>query len=147
MVNKNSRAYLIAAVVGATMILGSGAMAQSQQREPGKADLSAFNNRPNTIKRMGLGDERIGLTSEQKTEVDKIVDAYLVEQNALRMKYPAIPGKSPSPEGIKAREAARIKMSASLGKVLSAEQRKTWETTRQADLAARGLQSNRQPER
>jgi hypothetical protein len=84
-------------------------------------------DRPTTIQRQGLNDPALNLTAAQKAEIDKIVDAYLVEQKALAEKYPMTPGSPPGADAQAARTKSREGFTAALGKVLNDAQRKTWE--------------------
>lgn len=89
-------------------------------------------DRPTTIQRLGLDDAALKLTAAQKTQIDKIVDGYIVEQKALAEKYPMTPGSPPGQEAMTARRAARENMNTAVGKVLDESQRKTWETAQAA---------------
>jgi len=89
-------------------------------------------DRPGTIERMGLNDPALKLTAAQKTEIDKIIDAYLADQKALAAKYPMTPGSPPGQEAMQARRTARDNLNTALGKVLNDEQRKSWETAQAA---------------
>jgi hypothetical protein len=93
----------------------------------GGMGMGAPADRPTTIQRQGLNDPALNLTAAQKTEIDKIVDAYLAEQKTLAEKYPMTPGTPPSADAQAARTKAREGFTAALGKVLTDAQRKTWE--------------------
>lgn len=129
------------------MFIATSTLAQSPQRQPGNAELNTRISRPTAIKQLGLADQRLGLTLEQRTAIDKIVDAYLAEQDELSIKYPARPGTPPDPEGVMARAEARARMSARIVEILSAEQRKTWAVTRQPDSTRLELQRSREASR
>ncbi len=93
----------------------------------GGMGMGAPADRPTTIQRQGLNDPALNLTAAQKAEIDKIVDAYLVEQKALAEKYPMTPGSPPGADAQAARMKSREDFTAALGKVLNDAQRKTWE--------------------
>jgi hypothetical protein len=123
------------AMVALMAFASVGAMAQAPgggpPRGPG-GGMGAPADRPTTIQRQGLDDPALKLTDAQKTQIDKIVDGYLVEQKALGEKYPMSPGSPPSAEAMAARTTSRDNFTAALGKVLDDSQKKTWEATRAA---------------
>jgi len=131
---------------GAVLMLAAGAMAQTPSPAPSAPrtgnglDRIGVIDRPLILKQVGLDEQAVGLTSEQKSQVDQIVDTFLAEDKALHEKYPVTPGVAPTPEALAARLAARKKMSNALRKVLTADQRKAW----QAALATR-QQTSRPP--
>jgi Spy/CpxP family protein refolding chaperone len=83
--------------------------------------------------RLALDAEGLNLTAAQKTQIDKIVDDYIVEQGKLREKFPMTPGSPPSQEAMTAMRGARENLNTAVGKVMNDGQRKTWE----AAMAAR----------
>jgi Spy/CpxP family protein refolding chaperone len=84
-------------------------------------------------KRLALDAEGLNLTAAQKTQIDKIVDDYIVEQGKLRAKFPMTQGSPPSQEAMTAMRGARENLNTAVGKVMNEGQRKTWE----AAMAAR----------
>ncbi len=83
--------------------------------------------------RLALDAAGLNLTAAQKSQIDKIVDDYIVEQGKLREKHPMTPGSPPSQEMMTAMRSSRENLNAAVGKVLNEGQRKTWE----AAMAAR----------
>lgn len=135
----------LAVMVGALALVSMNAMAQAPQGGPqrgggGMGMMGGTADRPTTIERLGLNDASLNLTAAQKGEIDKIVDAYLVEQTAVREKYPMTQGAQPNQETMTAMRtaltAARDKMNTAVGKVLDDKQRTAW----QAAQAARAPQ-------
>ncbi|MEO6185553.1 MAG: hypothetical protein ABIP38_09015 [Steroidobacteraceae bacterium] len=123
------------AMLAVMAVASVGAMAQAPAGGPprmgggmgmGPAD------RPTTIQRQGLDDPALNLTAAQKAQIDKIVDAYVVEQKTLGEKFPMTPGSPPSAEAMAARTASRDNLNAAVGKVLDDSQKKTWEAARAA---------------
>ena len=83
--------------------------------------------------RLALDAAGLNLTAAQKSQIDKIVDDYIVEQGKLREKYPMTPGSPPGQEAMTAMRSSRENLNAAVGKVMNEGQRKTWE----AAMAAR----------
>ena len=70
--------------------------------------------------------------NDQKLELDKAADAYVTETNAANAKFPMTPGSPPSAEATAARNKARDNLNAAVGKVLNADQKKTWDAAQAA---------------
>ncbi len=136
MTSVKSRGGMVA-MLAVMAFASAGAMAQAPAGGPprmgggmgmgmGPAD------RPTTLQRQGLDDPALNLTAAQKAQIDKIVDAYLVEQKTLGEKYPMTPGSPPSQEAMAARMTSRANLNTAVGKVLDDSQKKTWEAARAA---------------
>jgi hypothetical protein len=126
-------------VVAASTALACSTYATAQTTRAAQAEQmrSAIVNHPNTIKQLGLDDQSIGLSSEQRSEIDRIVDIYLAEQDALRAKHPVTPGTPATAEMREALQASQAKLNLSIGKLLNADQRQAWASKRQAQMAQR----------
>lgn len=81
--------------------------------------------------RLALDADGLNLTADQKGKIDKILDAYIADQNKMRAQMQ--PGSPPSQEAMGAMRASREKLNADVGAVLNDAQKKTWE----AAMAAR----------
>ena len=126
------KTLLLAAAAGAMVTMSAGALAQAPGGGPPgggpPGGMRAPPDRANTIQRNGLDDAALKLTAAQKTEIDKIADAYVAEVT----KIPAAQGGPPSPEAQAARTKARDNLTAAVNKVLNAEQKTTWEAAQAA---------------
>lgn len=133
---RNLKTLLLAAAAGAMMTMAAGAMAQAPAGGPaagpprggpgmgGGMGMGGPVDRASTIQRNGLADPALNLTAAQKAEIDKAADAYVAEV----AKLPAMtPGSPPSAEAMAARTKARENLTAAVGKILNADQKKTWE--------------------
>lgn len=139
----NLKTLLLAAAAGAMMTMAAGAMAQAPAGGPGAGPprggpgmggpgMGGPVDRASTIQRNGLADPALNLTAAQKAEIDKAADAYVAEV----AKLPAMtPGAPPSADAMAARTKARDNLTAAVGKILTAEQKKTWDA---AQAARRG---------
>ncbi len=125
--NSKLRSGLLAAATGAMMMMmaaGAQAQAPGGGAGPGAGGPPRGGmamgpvDRASTIERNGLADPALKLTAAQKAEIDRIADAYVAEVQ----KAPA------GQEAMTARMQARQNMTAAVNKVLTDEQRKTWET-------------------
>ncbi len=127
-----SRGALV--LLGALALVSFHVVAQAPQGGPPRGGMGMMGaaDRPTTIERMGLNDASLKLTAAQKAEIDKIVDAYLVEQKTLREKYPMTQGGPPSQEAMTAMRGARDNLNAALGKVLNEQQRTAWQAAQAA---------------
>jgi Spy/CpxP family protein refolding chaperone len=131
------RETLVVATASMMTVFAVGAAAQAPAGGPPRGGgmgmgMMGPQDRPGTIERLGLNDPALKLTAAQKTEIDKIVDAYLAEQKVLAEKYPMTPGSPPSQEAMQIRRTARENLNTALGKVLNDEQRKSWEAAQAA---------------
>lgn len=132
---------LAAATAGAMVMVAMDAAAQAPPPGgpgggPPRMGMMGAADRPTTIQRQGLDDPALKLTDAQKAQIDKIVDAYLADQKAMRDKM--TPGSPPSQDVMGAMRAAREKFTADIGKVLNDDQRKTWEAAQAARRAQFG---------
>lgn len=127
---------LLAAATGVMLMVSGMASAQAPGGGPGAGPPRGgmgmgmgmgTPDRAGTIQRQGLNDPALKLTDAQKAEIDKIADAYVKEITAVNEKYPMTPGSPPSQEAMSARQKANENLTAAVGKVLNADQRKTWE--------------------
>jgi hypothetical protein len=139
----NLKTLLLAAAAGAMMTMAAGAMAQAPAGGPGAGPprggpgMGGPVDRASTIQRNGLADPALNLTAAQKAEIDKAADAYVAEV----AKLPAMtPGAPPSAEAMAARTKARENLTAAVGKILNADQKKTWDAAQAAQAARRGGQ-------
>lgn len=90
-----------------------------------------------TIDSQGLNSPALRLSRAQRAQIDKVIDAYLNELGRLNERYPTTQHGQPSQEAAAARITAQNDLTAALGKVLTDDQRNTWESVR----AARNLKS------
>lgn len=124
---------LIATVVAAGAFAATPLLAQAPQGG-GMGGMGMMPmDRASMEQRLALDAEGLNLSAAQKSQIDKIVDDYIVEQGKLREKYPMTPGSPPSQEAMTAMRSARENLNAAVGKVMNDGQRKTWE----AAMAAR----------
>ncbi len=136
MFSKKLKAMLVAAAAGAMAIASVGAFAQAPAGGPGGGPprgpggggggmgMGAPTDRAGVIQRYGLNAPDLKLTDAQKAQIDKIADAFLEESKKL----PAMqPGAQMTPEAMQARQAPRQNLVTAVGKVLTDEQRKTFE--------------------
>lgn len=132
------RTLLVAAAAGAMMTMAAGAMAQAPGGGPPRGGPGAGGpgmgmgmggqlDRAGVIQRFGLGDEALKLTAAQKTEIDKAADGYVAAMTQVNQKYPMTQGSPPSQEATAARTKARDDFNAAVGKILNADQKKTWD--------------------
>lgn len=136
------RTLLVAAATGAMMTMAAGAMAQAPGGGPGAGGpgmgmgmgmgMGGQLDRAGVIQRFGLGDEALKLTAAQKTEIDKAADGYVAAMTQVNQKYPMTPGSPPSQEATAARTKARDDFNAAVGKILNADQKKTWDASQAA---------------
>lgn len=129
MSNRKWKRLVVCAALG-TMSFGaihSEAQAPAPVPPPGAKSVSAPETRFSAIQQLGLNNPALKLTTEQKARIDEILAAYLAEQNAVSSRYAVAPGAQSSPEIVAARRAAHDKLKATIGGVLSKEQRQTWD--------------------
>lgn len=136
------KTLLLAAAAGAMMTMTAGAMAQAPgggaggppRGGPGMGGpgMGGQLDRAGAIQRFGLGDEALKLTAAQKAELDKAADAYVAAMTAVNAKYPRTQGTPPSAEATAARAKPTEDMNAAVAKVLTAEQKKTWDAAQAA---------------
>jgi Spy/CpxP family protein refolding chaperone len=136
MVTSRISRVLIATVVAAGAFAASPLLAQAPQGG-GMGGMGGMGmmpmDRAGMEQRLALDAEGLNLTAAQKSQIDKIVDDYIVEQGKLREKYPMTPGSPPGQEAMTAMRSARENLNTAVGKVMNDAQRKTWE----AAMAAR----------
>jgi translation initiation factor IF-2 len=137
------KTLLLAAAAGAMMTMTAGAMAQAPGGGPGAGGpprgpgmggpgMGGQLDRAGAIQQFGLGDAALNLTAAQKAELDKAADAYVTAMTAVNAKFPRTQGTPPSPEATAARAKPREDMNAAVAKVLTAEQKKTWDAAQAA---------------
>lgn len=88
------------------------------------------------ITQLGLNSSKLKLATAQKAQIDKIIDAYAADQIALNKKYPIEQGKRIAPTDLQRREALVGSLTSALAKVMSSDQRSTWEADRLARRSA-----------
>jgi Spy/CpxP family protein refolding chaperone len=133
MVNSRISRVLIATAVAAGVLAAAPLLAQAPPGGGMRGMGMMPMDRAGMEQRLALDAEGLNLTAAQKTQIDKIVDDYIVEQGKLREKYPMTPGSPPSQEAMTAMRSARESLNTAVGKVMNDGQRKTWE----AAMAAR----------
>jgi Spy/CpxP family protein refolding chaperone len=136
MVTSRISRVLVATLVAAGTFAASPLLAQAPQgggmRGMGGMGMMPM-DRAGVEQRLALDAEGLNLTAAQKSQIDKIVDDYIVEQGKLREKYPMTPGTPPGQEAMTAMRSSRENLNTAVGKVMNDGQRKTWE----AAMAAR----------
>ncbi|HUG73697.1 MAG TPA: hypothetical protein VMK82_09755, partial [Steroidobacteraceae bacterium] len=132
------KTLLLAAAAGAMMTMTAGAMAQAPGGGPGAGGpprggpgAGAPLDRAGAIQQFGLGDAALNLTAAQKAELDKAADAYVTAMTAVNAQFPRA-GGPPSAEATAARAKPREDMNAAVAKVLTADQKKTWDAAQAA---------------
>jgi Spy/CpxP family protein refolding chaperone len=140
MVSKKLKGMLV--VAAATMsIVSMGALAQAPGGgppgggPPGGGRGGGFQQPTDVagvIQQFGLGAPELKITDAQKASIEKLANVYLEDMKKVPA---AAPGGPPSQEVRDARNAARTKFTAELGKILTPEQNKTFEA---AQAARRG---------
>jgi Spy/CpxP family protein refolding chaperone len=133
MVTSRISRLLIATVVVAGTFAASPLLAQAPQGGGMRGMGMMPMDRAGMEQRLALDAEGLNLTAAQKSQIDKIVDDYIVEQGKLREKYPMTPGSPPGQEAMTAMRSSRENLNTAVGKVMNDAQRKTWE----AAMAAR----------
>jgi hypothetical protein len=133
------KTLLLAAAAGAMMTMTAGAMAQAPGGGPGAGGpprggpgAGAPLDRAGAIQQFGLGDAALNLTAAQKAELDKAADAYVTAMTAVNAQFPRAAGAPPSAEATAARAKPREDMNAAVAKVLTADQKKTWDAAQAA---------------
>jgi Spy/CpxP family protein refolding chaperone len=86
--------------------------------------------------RFALDADGLNLTADQKGKIDKILDAYVADQEKMRAQMQ--PGSPPNPDAMNAMRASREKLTADIGAVLNDGQKKTWEAAMAARRPAGG---------
>jgi translation initiation factor IF-2 len=137
------KTLLLAAAAGAMMTMTAGAMAQAPGGGPGaggppRGGMGGPLDRAGAIQQFGLGDAALNLTAAQKAELEKAADAYVTAMTAVNAKFPRTQGTPPSAEATAARAKPREDMNAAVAKVLTADQKKTWDAAQAAQAARRG---------
>ena len=148
MVSKTWKGLLVATAASAMTMMAANVMAQAPQggapRGPGGGMGGGMGmgggqlDRAGVIQRFGLGDEALKLTAAQKGELDKAADAYVAEMKTVNEKYPMTQGQPPGQDAMQARMKARDNLNAAVGKVLNAEQKKTWDARPQGGPGGMG---------
>lgn len=134
MFRKTFKGMLVVAAAGAMAIVSMGAAAQAPGGGPpggGRAGgMGAPTDRAGVIQRFGLGAPELKLTDAQKGQIDKLADTYLEEMAKLppmQMQQ----GQMPDQAAMQARQAPRNKLVESVGKILTPEQKKTFDAAQQ----------------
>lgn len=138
MISMKLRGMLVAAAAGVLTMMTTGAAAQAPPGggAPGGRMGMGQMDKAGMSQRLALDAEGLNLTADQKGQIDKLLDAYMAEREKARGQM--TPGSPPSQEAMGQMRAAREKLNADVGNVMSAEQRKTWEAAMAARRPARG---------
>ena len=133
MVSKKLRGMLVVAAAAMTMV-SAGALAQAPGGGPpgGGGGFQQPTDAAGVMAQFGLNSPELKITDAQKASIEKLANAYLEEQKKLPA---AAPGGPPSPEARAARTALRTKFTDEVGKVLTPDQKKTFDA---AQAARRG---------
>lgn len=131
------KTLLLAAAAGAMVTMSAGALAQAPGGGPpggmrGGGMGMGTPDRATTIQRNGLDNAALNLTAAQKAEIDKAADAFVAEMKTANEKFPMTQGSPPSQEAMAARTKARDNLTAAVGKILNADQKKTWDAAQAA---------------
>jgi Spy/CpxP family protein refolding chaperone len=87
------------------------------------------------IQRFGLGTPELKLTDAQKGQIDKLADNYLAEMAKLP---PMQQGQPPDQAALQARRVPQEKLIAEVGKVLTPDQKKTFDAQQAERQQRRG---------
>lgn len=138
MISKTWKSLLCAVAIGTAMQ----ANAQAAKKENRVPPVEAFALYPSkdpellrtiTILQSGVNNSALHLTTAQKGEISKIVDAFVAELLVIQKSDPVEKGKSVSAAAIEKRQAAVSRLNDAATKLMSSDQRRTWD----ADKAAR----------
>lgn len=133
MFSKTLRGMLVVAAAGALAVVSMGASAQAPGGGPpgggpgGARAGGGFGqptDRAGVIQRFGLGAPELKLTDAQKMQIDKLADAYLEDMKKLP---PLQQGQVPDQAALQARQAPRTKLIEEVGKILTPEQKTTFD--------------------
>lgn len=94
-------------------------------------------DRASVVDIQGLDNPDLALTSRQRSEIEQHISAYLEEHRKISEQFPVVRGQFPSAESIISKQAALVKLTTALGKVMDEEQRKTWQIAQAARLKPR----------
>ncbi|MFO1503707.1 MAG: hypothetical protein U1F39_07800 [Steroidobacteraceae bacterium] len=132
------RGMLVAIAAGAMMTMAVDGVAQAPPGggPGGGARMGAPMDKAGMTQRLALDAEGLNLSADQKGKIDKILDAYIAEQNKMRASMQ--PGSPPSQEAMGAMRASREKLNADVGAVMNDGQKKTWEAAMAARRPAGG---------
>jgi Spy/CpxP family protein refolding chaperone len=137
MFSKSLKGMLVVAAAGALAVVSMGASAQAPGGGPpgggpGGARMGGGFGQPTdragVIQRFGLGAPELKLTDAQKGQIDKLADNYLAEMAKLP---PMQQGQQMDQAAMQARMAPRTKLIDEVGKVLTPDQKKTFDAAQQ----------------
>jgi ATP-dependent RNA helicase RhlE len=146
MFSKTLKGMLVVAAASAMAIVSMGASAQAPGGgppgggPPGGGRGGGFGqptDRAGVIQRFGLGAPELKLTDAQKAQIDKLADTYLAEMAKLppmQMQQ----GQAPDQAAMAARQAPRTKLIEAVGKILNADQKKTFDAQQAQQQQRRG---------
>jgi hypothetical protein len=100
-----------------------------------------------TIQQSGVNNYALRLSTEQKAEISKIIDAFVAELLVLQVSDPIEQGKRVPAAAVDKRQVAVGKLNSAVTKLMSTDQRKTWDAdkaTRRSALERR-FSGNAQP--
>jgi hypothetical protein len=144
MFSKSLKGILVVAAAGALAVVSMGASAQAPGGGPpgggpGGARMGGGFGQPTdragVIQRFGLGAPELKLTDAQKGQIDKLADNYVAEMAKLP---PMQQGQAPDQAAMAARQAPRAKLIEEVGKILNADQKKTFDAAQAAQQQRRG---------
>jgi Spy/CpxP family protein refolding chaperone len=144
MFSRKLKGMLVVAAAGAMAMVSVGALAQAPAGGPGGGPprgpgggggFAAPTDRAGVIQRFGLNAPELKLTDAQKAQIDKLADAFLEES---KKQPPMQPGAQMTPEAMQARQAPRQNLVTAVGKVLTDEQRKTFDAAQAAQRRPMG---------
>lgn len=143
--------FMLVAVVANTMTITASAQTASAQTKPRSAPITsivmppgtdATTYRAMTISVQRLNNPALSFTSEQWSEISRVIDSFVTEQMALDRTSPLAKSASPSRSELQGRKSAFARLSAKLGEVMNSDQRKIWE----ADVIAHRPVMTRTPD-
>ncbi len=149
MVSKTRKSKLAAAIACALAIFATNMLAQEQSGGASHLPqpLVGQESRFAVIQQLGLNDPALRLATAQRAEIDKIILAYVAQQNMAIAKSPQKADGARGQEAMAARRSARDNLAASINKILNAQQRETWEaakSARRTQMSSRNLDAVRQ---
>lgn len=128
MTGEKLKRTLIAAVAASALTLASTELAAQTPAGTPTVRGAQSASRAGVIQYYNLNATELRLTQVQRAQIDKIADAYL---NDVKQVPPIPQGAQPTPEVIQALLAPRRNLIAAMGRVLNAEQLRTFEASQQ----------------
>jgi translation initiation factor IF-2 len=148
MVSKKLKGMLVVAAAGAMMV-SMGALAQAPGGGPpgggppraggggpgGGGGFGAPQDAAGVIQRFGLAAPELKLTDAQNASIKKLADVYVADMAKLP---PMQQGQQPDQAAMAARQAPRTKLIEEVGKLLTPDQKKTFDAAQAAQAQRRG---------